>query len=93
MLQYYEMLKLFDLIITSDDEFAPKPSPESFNIVLKSMGIRKCDTIGVGDRNLDVQAALNAGIKSVYFSPDGSINPEATYNIRSLSEIIMLLQD
>lgn len=93
ILQYYDMLKLFDLIITADDEVTPKPSLESFNIALKSMEIRKCETIGVGDRDLDVQAALNAGIKSVYFNPDGFVNTNATYNIRSLSEINVLLSD
>ena len=37
MLHHYDMAKLFNLIITADHGFAPKPSPESFDWVLKKV--------------------------------------------------------
>lgn len=42
-----------------------KPSPQAVNIILNDMGVRKEDTIYIGDSVVDVDTAKNAGIFSL----------------------------
>ena len=91
MLTRFNMEELFDIVITADDGFAPKPAPDSLRAVLRKASIPKSDTLGVGDRNLDVEAAICVGIRSAFFSPGGEKHPKADFNIRSLAEIRELI--
>jgi len=87
MLTRFNMLALFAIIITADDGFAPKPSPDSFRQALEIASLPKHETLGVGDRDLDIEAAIGAGIHSAFFSPEGEVHPKAEFSIRTLAEI------
>lgn len=45
------------------DEFARKPSPESLEALIARNGYQKSDTLYVGDSNVDVMFAHNAGVR------------------------------
>ncbi|MEE3492464.1 HAD family hydrolase [Ruminococcus sp.] len=45
------------------DEFPRKPSPESLEALIARSGYQKSDTLYVGDSNVDVVFAHNAGVK------------------------------
>ena len=45
------------------DEFPRKPSPESLEALIAQNGYQKRDTLYVGDSNVDVMFAHNAGVK------------------------------
>ncbi len=45
------------------DEFPRKPSPESLEALIAQSGYQKRDTLYVGDSNVDVMFAHNAGVK------------------------------
>ena len=87
MLARFRMLELFSLILTADDGFAPKPAPDSFCHVVNSASLDPSETLAVGDRDLDIEAAIAAGIRSAFFSPEGKVHPKADVSIQTLREI------
>lgn len=52
---------LFDYAVGDRDGIARKPAPDSVNEVLSVLGFSKGDAIYVGDSDVDVETALNAG--------------------------------
>lgn len=56
---------LFDVVLGSKDNVAKKPSPEILNIIINKIGINKEKTFMVGDTNIDILTAKNAGISSI----------------------------
>jgi HAD superfamily hydrolase (TIGR01549 family) len=87
MLLAYEFQSFFKEIISADDGYPPKPSPESFEYIIKKYDLPLNDTCGVGDRDLDVLAANSAGISSIYFCQSGGRHTEATLNLSSFKEL------
>lgn len=90
MLQRFDMLDLFSVVLTPDDGFPPKPAPDSFGYVVENASLDRRETLAVGDRDMDIEAALAAGILSAFFSPGGIVHPKADFNIRALGEIMKL---
>lgn len=58
----------FTEIITFEDGFGRKPSPDCINYFVDKYSFVRGETLMVGDREIDVLAAHNAGIKSCYFN-------------------------
>ncbi|WP_105207527.1 HAD-IA family hydrolase [Streptococcus suis] len=61
----------FTEILTSDSGFARKPSPEALLFLIEKYGLDKEKTYYIGDRLLDVETAVNAGIQSINLQIDG----------------------
>ncbi|HFI0025903.1 TPA: HAD-IA family hydrolase [Streptococcus suis] len=61
----------FTKILTSDSGFARKPSPEALLFLIEKYGLDKENTYYIGDRMLDVETAVNAGIHSINLQIDG----------------------
>lgn len=61
----------FTEILTSDSGFARKPSPEALLFLIEKYGLDKGNTYYIGDRLLDVETAVNAGIHSINLQIDG----------------------
>ena len=57
--------------VTGDDPFPRKPDPTALLALLERNGIDPAKAIMVGDRNLDVEAAVNAGIAGCLLDTDG----------------------
>lgn len=91
LLKYYDFYKYFACIITRDDNFELKPSPESFLHVIDLLSLDKAVTCGVGDRVLDVGAANSANISSYFFCSLGTKCSTATFNIRAIDELVSTL--
>lgn len=62
-----ELRPLFTEIITSDNQFARKPNPESLCYLIDRYQLDPNQTAMVGDRPLDILAGQNAGIKTILF--------------------------
>jgi phosphoglycolate phosphatase-like HAD superfamily hydrolase len=92
MLERFRMLGLFSIILTADDGFAPKPAPDSFCYVVNSASLDQSETLAVGDRDLDIEAAIAAGIRCAFFNPEGKVHPKADVSIQTLREIKKLEQ-
>lgn len=78
----------FTEILTSDSGFARKPSPEALLFLIEKYGLNKENTYYIGDRLLDVETAVNAGIHSINLQIDGI---EKNQRIVSLLEIKQIL--
>ncbi|USS89584.1 HAD-IA family hydrolase [Fructilactobacillus cliffordii] len=93
LLEQFKLKSLFTGFVTSQQGFARKPDPASLLFLIKQQHLNPTETFMVGDRKLDVEAAHNAGIKSVLFDPDYLLeatgNPTVT--IHSLAELQQLL--
>ncbi|RKD30019.1 HAD-IA family hydrolase [Thermohalobacter berrensis] len=87
LLEKYNMRGYFIELVTSTDNFPRKPDPSSLNYLLEKYKVSKDEALLVGDRDLDIQAARNAGIKSCYFDPNGNKHPNSDYQIKSLFEL------
>ncbi|KAG4088590.1 putative phosphoglycolate phosphatase [Neocallimastix lanati (nom. inval.)] len=56
---------VFDVIYGAREGFERKPSPEIINIILKDFNRDKDTAVMIGDSNVDIYTALNAGIRSI----------------------------
>lgn len=61
----------FTEVVTSQNGFAPKPSPEAIGYLVNKYRLQKEDTFYIGDRRIDVECAVNAGVKSILFLTPG----------------------
>ena len=77
-------------ILTSQSGFARKPSPEAATYLISKYHLKPECTYYIGDRLLDIEFALNSGIKSLNFF---SCNKEGNQQIRALEDIITLLNN
>ena len=91
ILNKFNMENNFIEVITKNSGFARKPSPESINYLIDKYNLDRKNTYYIGDREIDINAAKNANIKSIYFksnSCDISPNESADITIDSLNELI-----
>ncbi|CYV34463.1 HAD-IA family hydrolase [Streptococcus suis] len=80
----------FTEILTSDSGFSRKPSPEALLFLIEKYGLDKESTYYIGDRLLDVETAINAGIRSINLQINGV---EQNWKIVSLLDIKQILTD
>jgi len=91
LLDHYGMRQLFTEIITGDDGFERKPSPEAFLYLVKKNQLKKESTLAIGDRILDIQAGREAGIKTVFINLNDDLDCDlADFKIHSLEEALSL---
>lgn len=94
-IEYLEMHSLIDYFsdcITYEDGFPMKPSPDAILHLINTHGIKKENAVMIGDREIDILAAKNAGIYGCFFFPDESVTCEiADYTVRSLLEIAPII--
>ncbi|MBP3654418.1 MAG: HAD-IA family hydrolase [Oscillospiraceae bacterium] len=55
----------FEYMVGNRPDIAPKPSPDSVNEVIAKMGIDRSDIVYIGDTEVDLQTAANAGIDCI----------------------------
>ncbi|HCO69285.1 MAG TPA: phosphatase [Mesotoga infera] len=93
LLSHFEMTSLFSDIITRESEFKRKPDPDAFIYAIRNYRLNPKSTLSIGDRDLDVIAARDAGTKTCFFSQNGarpSIDVDFIIdNLPQLEEIIL----
>ena len=96
VLESFDIMKYFDVVITSDDVQKLKPDPEGVQKILDKMGEVPSHAMLVGDTHVDVATAKNAGVVScavTYGYGAEQILQEALYDcvvdtFESLREIV-----
>ena len=58
----------FDVVVTRDDDVAPKPAPDGVLYAAAAMGVAPEETLVVGDYLLDMQAGRAAGAVTAYLA-------------------------
>ena len=84
----------FTEILTALSGFPRKPEPDAILYLVQKYGLDPEFTYYVGDRRLDVEAANNAGIRSIlYLIPESPVKPDGTetFVVQDLMEIPSLL--
>lgn len=77
----------FTEILTSDSGFARKPSPEALLFLIEKYGLDKEHTYYIGDRLLDVETAVNAGIRSINLQIDGVEKNRKIADLREIEQL------
>ena len=85
-----DLTKYFTDVVSAGTTYARKPAPAGNLHIIETHGLDKDRTLAVGDRELDILAAKNAGIHACLFSPEHR-ETAADYHIRDLSELDALL--
>lgn len=76
-LDYYHMSHWFKRMITSDDNYSRKPSPEAFIALRDIENLSAHSTLAIGDRDIDILAAKGAGFATcLYDNADRSIKAD-----------------
>lgn len=95
--QYFE--GKFDMSVGEQVPFYnKKPAPDLVNLVMEKLNVSACDTVYIGDSDVDIMTAANAGIKCItvdwgFRSRDFLVENGAESIVSDVSELerIMLL--
>lgn len=67
------LIEYFDEIINGKDGFPRKPDPSAINYLVEKYDLDPQNTYYVGDRTIDIECAVNAGIGSILYLPEDSV--------------------
>lgn len=67
LLEVHQMEHLFADAITAADDFPRKPDPASFAAMVTRHNLPLSESLGIGDRELDIVAAHGAGLRTCFF--------------------------
>ena len=85
-LEYFDLKKYFDVIVTVDDVKKGKPGPEMIIKACESLDVDRRDVIIVGDTMNDVLAGKSAGCVVV------GLNTESDFKIKRLSDLTKFVE-
>lgn len=81
----------FELVLTREDVNLPKPDPEGLIMAMEFFKARPENSIYVGDFEIDILAAKNAGMRSIYIGDNHKYKSMADMAVGSLKEVQGLL--
>jgi HAD superfamily hydrolase (TIGR01549 family) len=92
-LEKHDLAKYFDYIVLSRDLGVRKPDLEIFVYALRSMWVKGCEAVHVGDSlEVDVQGGKNAGMQTVWLKrKEAETNIQPDYVISKITELPKLL--
>ncbi|MBQ8576167.1 MAG: HAD family hydrolase [Clostridia bacterium] len=84
---------IFDVVVGKMDEFPSKPEPDSLFYTIKTIGVKPEDCVYIGDSDVDVLTAHNAGLPCIGVTwgnrdEDVLIASGAEYIARTPNEIL-----
>lgn len=85
VLEHLNFTRFFREVVTSLSGFPRKPAPEALLYLMEKHGLERERTFYVGDRTLDMDCAKNAGVRGIFYSPEGRSAGDRT--VRDLLEI------
>jgi HAD superfamily hydrolase (TIGR01549 family) len=91
LLKDYNLYEYFTDFITSQHGFERKPSPDAINYLVNKYSMSNQEAIMIGDRDLDILSAKNAGIHACFFNEDGEISDVADFSINNLGQLSSIL--
>ncbi|MEQ8548929.1 MAG: YjjG family noncanonical pyrimidine nucleotidase [Cyclobacteriaceae bacterium] len=91
-LQLSGLAPYFEEVITSETTGHKKPAKEIYEYALGKVGCSAEEVLMIGDNHTaDVQGALSAGIRPIFFNPGLSYKSACEIQIEQLSELMRLL--
>ena len=84
-LRYCELAPHVDELIVSEQVGVMKPDPEIFRVALERLGAAPAEAVMVGDSwAADVDGARRAGVRAIWFNPEGRRRPEPAPDVAEL---------
>jgi HAD superfamily hydrolase (TIGR01549 family) len=90
-IEKYGLTGCFTEFICSKQNFPRKPSPDAILYLLEKYKLSSDAALMVGDRDLDILSAKNAGIYACYFANGSEPSGIADFNINYFSELYKIL--
>ena len=90
-LQKHQIYDYFTDCITSTHSFERKPSPAAILHLVERYQMKPQEAIMIGDRDLDILSAKNAGIQACFFDDAGAVCGTADYNINHIIQLYEIL--
>lgn len=91
ILKKHDLADFFDVKVISGEIKAYKPNPLLFNEAINLAGYNPCEGMYVGDSEIDIKGAAEAGLTTIIVSrdeiPDHGIGIRPDYKINNLSEL------
>jgi len=89
-LEHYNFLKYFKEIITREDKYLRKPDPQALIYLINKYNLKKEQTMYIGDRDIDIQCAINANIQSCYFDSHNIPSKEiSNYTVSDYRQLVL----
>ena len=87
---------IFDAAVGEREGIRRKPAPDSVNELLRTFGYRREESVYIGDSDVDMKTAQNAGVKSIgvawgFRGEEELKSAGADYIIRTPQELVNLL--
>lgn len=76
-LQRDGLTNLFSGFVTRENDFPLKPAPDALRWMLREFALDPAACLMIGDREIDVQAANNAGLSGCFFDEDARSVPHS----------------
>lgn len=90
----YGLAGLFSGGVTAEDGFPHKPAPDALAHILSTYGLKKEETLMLGDRLIDIGAGKNAGVRACLFDPDGNFTArDADFYCRDVPALAALIKN
>jgi phosphoglycolate phosphatase len=67
IMEKYDLLQYFEMVVTALDVKNPKPNPESIEKIIEAFKLKKEEIVFVGDSDVDQQTAKSSGIKFIAY--------------------------
>jgi HAD superfamily hydrolase (TIGR01549 family) len=90
-LQKHQIYEYFTDCITSQHSFERKPSPAAILHLAERYQMMPQEAIMIGDRDLDILSAKNAGIRACFFDDAGAECGAADYNIKNIIQLYEII--
>ncbi len=90
-LAVHGMADLFADTLTLDQGYPRKPDPGGFLAIIARNKLPKAEVLAVGDRDLDIQAGIGAGIRTCLYRTVPSPDARPDYVIQDYAELEELL--
>lgn len=65
LLRHFGLMKMFSVVLGAQPGLKPKPAPDGINKIVEKVGVEKGKTFMVGDTEIDILAAENAGVNAI----------------------------
>lgn len=91
LLKKHGLYDYFSDFITFDQGFERKPNPDALNYLINEHTIHLDEALMIGDRELDLLAAKNAGISACYFNQEKEKNEYADYTIDHFKKLYSII--
>ena len=83
------LLPCFSGFVTEEDKLPRKPAPDMLLHLMRRHGLSPAECVMIGDRPLDTEAGMAAGILSVLIDPEGRFpDGKCDLRVRSAEELI-----